>query len=848
VGRERELEVITSAWRQAVMDARPHLVTLLGTPGVGKSRLCREVAALVASDGGRVLRGRCLPYEEQTGYQAFAQVVRGLTGVYDSDPPALARSKLEHSSQLLFPADEVAERISDLSLLLGLGGDHRVSQQRLLFFSARRLFELVAAEQPVLVVFEDVHWGAPSELDLIEYLSTHVRDAGCVFVALARPEFLDTRPGWGGASAQTRIPLEPLSNERAAELATSRLPQGIGGDELTRVVELAEGNPLFVEELSAALGEGRAADELPVTVRAAIAARIDSLPADARAALLSAAVVGRTFWHDVLQAVTDLVDVQATLDDLERRDLVRRDPTSRLEGDVEYRFKHVLIRDVAYGTLPRATRRDRHAAIARFIESRTDTPDAVAWILAHHWREAGEPAKAVPHLLAAAEIAQKAWATEAAVGLYTAAIESAADDASRTRIRLRRGTALVMLKEYERALYDLEAILPSLEGVELLDALLYGGRAYLWSERHEDAVAFAERAVDLAQRLGDPADQPAAIALLSQALAQRGDEGDSDRAVELGEEALLGWKPRHRPYELAEHLHLLSDQHYWKGEYGRTTELGAAAQALGGEVHSAEVVVRGSGMRAVALVGLGRHEEAIARFEDIRKLENELGQRPTLLLNYSSIAYRELLDLKSARALSEEAHEVFRDSSFGMPRRFAQSDLLFTALLEGDVGGAEAAWPALWEDAQLASGWTRWLIIGRLTTAKAEIAVRTRDAEAEEWAHRAVAVTTRTRRRKYEARARSLLGQAALAKGRIAEGLAELRLAVEIADALVNPPGRWAARADLSRALYESGDDDGAAATNREAVEIIDGFAATLAPQRATALLAAPAVQEILRP
>jgi class 3 adenylate cyclase/tetratricopeptide (TPR) repeat protein len=849
VGRERELDAITSVWRQAVADARPHLLTLLGGPGVGKSRLCREVAAVVQGDGGRVLRGRCLPYEEQTGYQAFGQIVRQVTGIFDSDAPALARAKLDELARSHFTPDEVGERITDLSLLLGLGADYHVSQQRFLFFSARRLVELVGVEQPVLVVFEDVHWGTPSELDLVEYLSAHVRETRAVFVALARPEFLDLRPGWGGASPQTRIPIDPLPEELAAELAALRLPDGAGRSEVVRVVEVAEGNPLFIEELAAALAEGRAVEELPVTVWAAIAARIDSLPEDSRTALLSAAVVGRTFWQDVLQAVADLVDVQASLDDLERRDLIRRDPTSRLEGDVEYRFKHALIRDVAYGTLPRATRRERHAAIARFIESRTDGAETVAWILAHHWREAGEAEKAVPHLLAAAEIAQNAWATDAAVNLYSAAIDSVSGDASRARIRLHRAMALVTLQEYERALDDLLEVLPALAGADLLDGLLYGGRAHLWSEQHEEALSLAEHAMQVAEALGDPDAGVAATALLSQAYAARGDDGDIDRAIQLGDDALGGWRKGRRPYEHAEHLHLHADLMYWTGNYERTMELGAAAQELGGEVVNPEVIVRGSGIRAVAVAGLGRHEEALARFDAIAKLAEELGHgRSLVLLNYSSIVHRELLDLQTARELSEEAYELLRGSSFGMPRRFAQSDLLFTSLLAGEVGDAEAAWPALWEDAHNATGWTRWLILGRLATAKAEIALRTGDPEAEEWGGRAVEISARTRRRKYEARARSLLGQATIASGRVAEGLGELRAAVDIADALVNPPGRWAARADLTRALYETGHDDEASRVHGEAVEIVDGFAATLAPGRASVLLDAPVIRAILRP
>ena len=849
VGRRRELDLIRSVWEQAVSDRRPHLLTLLGSPGVGKSRLCLEVAAIVHADGGRVLRGRCLPYEELTGYQAFAQILRQVAGIFDSDSPVAARAKLEETARALFSTEEVTARTRELSLLLGLGGDDPVEDQRLLFFSARRLVELLGAEQPVLVVVEDIHLGAPSELDLFEYLAAHVRDTSAVFVALARSEFLDARPAWGGAAAQTRIPLEPLAVELAAEMAASLLPAGAGRDAVDRIVEVAEGNPLFIEELAAALDERVGTDELPVTVRAAIAARVDSLPASARTALMSAAVIGRTFWQDVLRAVAEFEDLETTLDDLERRDLIRREPTSRLEGDVQFRFKHALIREVAYGTLPRSARRERHAATARFIEARTDGAETVASILAHHWREAGEPEKAVPHLLAAGETAQRSWATEAATALYSLAIELAGDDATRAGIRLQRGIALVKLDEHAQALVDLEAVLPELEEQDRLDGLLYAGRAYLWTENQPETNRMAREAHALADRLDDDDGRAAATALLSQSLAMRGKPGDIERALELGDDALRRWRVGRREYERAEHLHLHADLTYWSGDYVRTTELASAAQALGGDIHSAEALLRGGGLHAVAATGLGRHEEALAIWDEMFGIARELERNPRVLLNYSSIVFRELYDLEEAKRRSEEALELSSEMTFSMPRSFARSDLIATDLLMGDVGSAQARWAESWEDAGRSSAWTSWLICGRLAVARAEIALHAEAPEsALEWSGRATEIAAGTRRRKYEARARALLGRALLAGGRASEGLEQLRAAVVIADGLVNPPGRWSARADLVRALYASGDDEGAALVHAELVQIVQVFASTLSPERSAALLDAPAMRAVLEP
>ena len=209
--------------------------------------------------------------------------------------------------------------------------------------------------------------------------------------------------------------------------------------------------------------------------------------------------------------------------------------------------------------------------------------------------------------------------------------------------------------------------------------------------------------------------------------------------------------------------------------------------------------------------------------------------------------FRELGDLAAARAANEAALEASRDLSFGMPRRFALSDLLQSDLLAGDIGRAQADWPALWEDAAEATGWTRWLILGRLAVARAEIALHAEPPEsAAEWAAKAVEVTVRTHRRKYEALARAHLGRALIRLDRGDDGLRELRSAIELADTLVNPVGRWQARASLAAAFADMRDEAGEAAALGEARGILTAFAETLAPARAATLLASPAARELL--
>jgi class 3 adenylate cyclase/tetratricopeptide (TPR) repeat protein len=850
VGRARELELMHTVWDRATTELRPHLMTLLGPPGIGKSRLSREFAAAVEQEGSQLLRGRCLPYEEQVGYQAFSRLVYTASGILESDSPDVAREKLALAVEQLMPKDETPDSRRYLALLLGLAPDDEVSQPQLLYFAARRFIECVGLRQPTVFVFEDIHWAQASEIALLDYLAQHLRDTPVLLVATARPELLDTHPEWGGGlGAQTTIPLEPLRPDDAEQLATE-LVQAAGELhwDLAQVVETAGGNPLFLEELAASLVESGAKEGLPVTVREAIAARIDGLPPDARAALLSAAIVGKTFWRGVVEALGDAGDIDEALGVLERRDLIRHDPASQLAGDVQFTFKHMLIREVAYSTVPRAVRRERHAAVAQHIEETlAGASETLRTILAHHWREAGEGARAIPYLVAAADAARRSWAQGTVVDLYSLAIELADTVELRRRLSLQRAIALVELADYPRAAAELSELLPELQGQEKLDALIALGHALVWTERDEETLVTAREAARLVELVGDETATAAVLAMESQGLAMRGDDGDLEQAVVLGDEALECWVPGTRAFSLAQHLHLHADTTYWVGQYERSVELSRRARALGSAEFSAEALLRGGGFEATALAGLGRHEEAIAIWDEMLVLARELGRNPRNLLNYSSLAFRDLLDLREARRRSEEALELSVGQTFSMPLQFAGSDLLFTQLLAGEYGEAQLAWPKLWAGAEHATAWTTWLITGRLAAARAELALHTESAEsAWEWATRSLGIARRTKRRKYESRSLTLLGQALTRLDRRNEAFDAFREAIAIADDLVGPPARWNARAAFGEAARTLGDDEAAESAYADAARLIDSFARTLAPERASTLLRARAVSEIL--
>jgi predicted ATPase len=312
----------------------------------------------------------------------------------------------------------------------------------------RFFIEAVARDRPMAFIFEDVHWADRNLLDLIELLAARLRDLPILLLTLARPELLDVRPGWGGGLlAYTALPLGPLSEADAAQLASQRLV-AVDGSQAERAINIASvagGNPLFIEQLAATLVETSpgVGETLPTTVRGIVAARLDALPPKERSVLLDAAVVGKVFWRGALERMGSEPDGLADLlAALERRDLIRRETVSIIERDHQYMFNHVLIRDVAYDLLSRATREQRHGQTAAFFEDATADVGEASGALARHWRAAGNHERAIEHFVSAAEQAERGWAKDHAVMLYREALELVPEEDAARRTALRRRLAV----------------------------------------------------------------------------------------------------------------------------------------------------------------------------------------------------------------------------------------------------------------------------------------------------------------------------------------------------------------------------------------------------------------------
>ncbi len=450
LGRASELAVLQGIWERVVSERRPQLVTLFGPAGIGKTRLTTEFGELAAGEGARVVRGRSLPYGEVIPYGAFVTQVKQIARIFDTDEAETASTKLHEAVSDLLGAD-AGETASHVAMLIGVGEGSSGDRQSL-FFSARRLVEGLATERPTVLVFEDIHWADAGMLDLLETLASRVRDVPLLMLAPARPELLENRPAWGGGlPGYTALPIEPLSEEHANELAMQLLDQSRKIQrEAAAVSSVGEGNPLFIEELAAALAEDTTAatSELPTSIRAIVAARLDALPPEERAVLLDASVVGKVFWAHALESMASgALPLPELLDSLEGRDLVRRENVSRLRGDQQYSFKHDLIREIAYATLPRPQRRRRHAQVAAFLEETTSELPAAASAVAHHWREAGENERAAAAFVVAGDQAGRGWSKHVAAAFYQDALEllPAEDVAARRDITRRRAVALAAL-------------------------------------------------------------------------------------------------------------------------------------------------------------------------------------------------------------------------------------------------------------------------------------------------------------------------------------------------------------------------------------------------------------------
>ena len=741
-----------------------------------------------------MLAGRCLPFGEGLTYRPLAEMVQDAAGISPDDSPEEAFEKLRDACS----SDAVADLLGLASGVLDTVSGGRRGQE--IAWAAHEWATTLAEAQPLVLGFEDVHWAEEPLLDLIEHLADRIDDAPVLIVCLARPELLELRPGWGGGRRRSiSIDLGPLPDEDIEQLLDALLAETSLPEEVRRaLLDKTEGNPLFVEETIRLLAEqGTASMRIPDTVQALIAARIDRLPRDSRSVVRHGALVGRVFWRGAIAELDPSLDVDGALADLVDRQLVTREPLSTVAGDVAYRFRHVLIRDVAYRGLAKGERARLHRTFAAWLRSRS--ADELVETYAYHLDRAAA-------LLAELEgRVPDDLRTEAADALEHAGVRALAREANRTARRLLlRATELDadLERRYQAAraawrLWELPAAYLEMDQVREL--------AHEAGARTTEGLALTQLAEIV---LGRNADVEQARALGQEALALLADAPGEARTEALTLLSSVGWwegdlesVERYTREALAiaqadgradlESLALteLAAAHVARLELTRAEELLEEASALADASTSLSAAAWVARIRGSLLLRRGRLDEAVVAFRTAHDLFDEIGAVPD-----------------AARARQLEGVATWRS---------------------GDLDRAEQ----LVRDAvrHLMSVQERGKIVDSQRTLAEIVLAQGRVEEAERWALSAVE-TVGMQDMMSRSNVRMVLGLVRAAQGRDLEAEMLLREALDVLSATDFRNGEPEPLAALAAFLRARGRDD-------EASELDERVASMLQPESAARII-----------
>ncbi len=758
VGRTAELAVLEAEFDAAADACR--LVTVVGEAGVGKSRLTAELAGRIA-DRARIVRGSCLSYGEGITYWAISQIIHELAGIRDNDTAAEARERISPQlAQLLglgegtYAADEIAEAIAEL-----------IAES--------------ASREPLMLLVDDIHWAEPALLDLLEQLPARI-DAPVLLLCLARPELLDQRPAW-----PVTIRLEPLvAAEIDALLETLHAP----AETRVRLALAAAGNPLYAEELVAWVREGGDADELPTSLNALLGARLDRLETRERDALERGAVEGELFHRGAVDELSGKT-VGVELDQLSRKDLIRLSAATLAGEFLAYRFKHILVRDAAYGATTKKLRATLHERYADWLEQRAgDRVGEYHEILGYHLEAAYR------------------YRAELGDSNATLAARAARHLGAGGEQALQRADYRASVNLSERAL----ALIPEEDGEYPGLLRVYGyainqfGRGAEASAVFEQVIAraSAQGNVGLAARThlhlvskriwSDPdPDLEAELAILEQGLAI---------AEELGDESLI-----------AGHAHQLG---IIRRHQGRLAEaIPWVERALAVAERDQDQLERRACTRSLVQIlveGPTPVHEAIARCEQLHEASRDEPRLSATIANRLSVLYAMAGNFEETQRYARLAEPAF-GSADTMPAAIAQGPVAQMKELSGDLAGAVAAQKAKW---LFFGGGTDRAPDGRAIEAATEIARICCDSgrwdEAEEWIGH-----VRGARKGVDSNRLAVEARIAAHRGNLGEALDLGRRAVEQAEGVDNLNRRaeaWLALAEAQRAAGRSDEADASVA------------------------------------
>jgi len=759
IGRDDELRLLVDSHRKLASEQRAALVTIYGAAGVGKSRLIAEFVEAIGAD--RVRRGRCLPYGEGITYWPVVEILQADTGITAIDSNADANAKLRSAVLGTFgEASEDAEAVARrLSVLAGTATREDVladvpaaSMQQELSWGLRRYLERRAADAPLVIVFDDIHWAEGALLDLIEHLAEWSR-APLFLLCMARPDLRELRAGWGGGLMNaSAIRLEPLSADESARLIGELLNiDALPTTLRQQVVARSEGNPLYVEEFLRMLIDGGhithrdgrfvAATSLaslvvPATLHGLIAARLDTVPRPVKHALQRAAVVGKVFWPDAILAQGT---VDGRLDDLladaARRDLVSELDDRGLGGGRSWTFKHILIRDVAYDAIPKTERAAAHAAFARWLETTSGTRvEEYAEIVAYH----AQQAFALAHELGEATAGELGWAAytrlkdagakakrrgdpPAALGFFRRALTIAETiDLPAAERLVTRGQVVVTQMEIEHSqevldevaplVRELRAVPPTSAFVDLLQILSH----HLADTDAVAAAALDREAVKAARAIDDP---DTVVEALHRSHWVPWVAGDVDAARGMLFEALRQAEATGAKQSLSGVLSGIAVGAAMRGDLVEAIDY--MQRSLERAVASGSALERSGALPGVAWAALWRGDftKAIEYGRESVALAIDAGGRAAIALR--SITLGEILDfageLTEARVVLERAIEGLAGDPLKGHRAEARTRLVKTLVGLGDIAEAR-------REAELARAEVEMIDVYTVSTATAALA------------------------------------------------------------------------------------------------------------------------------
>ncbi len=740
LGREDELHRLREAFERVAYERNPQRVVVLGTPGIGKTRLAREAGAAL-SERATVLVGRCLPYGEGISFWALGEIVRQLA---DGEHP---RTALERALAPDPRAKLLAHRV-----IQAAGLEEATTAREDLTAAVRDLFSALARQRPLVLVLEDLHWADPALLDLVEHLLEHSTGAPLMLVCLARQELLEERPAWARETHDSALlELGPLSAGDTRALIRHLLPAGVASDDVREQLAVrAEGNPLFLQQMIAYLREtgGTGDVSVPPTIQALLAARLDRLTTPERHAIGAASVVGREFWAEAVSALAGNGDTAALLESLTRKQLVAPE-ASTFEGETGFAFSHIMVRDAAYESITKDDRAQLHERLADWLEARhPQRMIEIEAILGQHLERAYRyrselgavdersfalAQRAAARLSSAGRRAVRAREDTAAAGLLERA-GALLPTTARARLELLPaiGEALEGTANHKRAgeIYEealeraLAARAPQVEGLARL------GRAHVWFVAHPEITATrivdeAGHAIRLLDGTGEERGLADAFRLLGEARMYEGRASEGrqalDQALEHADPATL---PRHwNAISFAMGMCLLDGPAHLEDATSFAAEHLAAARERSMRAMEADMLH----VLGVGLGRRGRFDEARAALGESTAISEDMGLRYMAQWSKRSHGRLELAagdPVAAERALRESwdvLTEMGLDSSLGETAvpladalcaqgRLDEAEATLRAVKDEWAGGdASISAPRLCVRAQLlaAQGWTK---------------------------------------------------------------------------------------------------------------------------------------------